>query len=109
MGSSNDDCNRQGSKSCPSYSDACASVVGHDSESNRDSVVFLFISPLSSHFPAQRCLHFHVEMCVCEMCTYKRTGLWGSEAFKEMRCFASSQSISRFVLVTEAISLIRFN
>lgn len=33
MGSNNDDCNRQGSKSCPNYSDACASVVGHDSES----------------------------------------------------------------------------
>ncbi|KAM9344607.1 lymphocyte antigen 6 family member pge [Symphorus nematophorus] len=31
MGSNNDDCNRQGSKSCPSYSDACAVVVGHDS------------------------------------------------------------------------------
>uniref|UniRef100_A0A672H7D8 Lymphocyte antigen 6 family member pge n=1 Tax=Salarias fasciatus TaxID=181472 RepID=A0A672H7D8_SALFA len=31
MGSNNDDCNRQGSKSCPSYSDACAAVVGHDS------------------------------------------------------------------------------
>eukprot|EP00066_Takifugu_rubripes_P012544 XP_011601810.1 PREDICTED: transforming acidic coiled-coil-containing protein 2-like [Takifugu rubripes] len=30
MGSNNDDCNRQGSKSCPNYSDACASVVGHD-------------------------------------------------------------------------------
>ncbi|XP_019946877.1 lymphocyte antigen 6 family member pge isoform X2 [Paralichthys olivaceus] len=31
MGSNNEDCNRQGSKSCPSYSDACAVVVGHDS------------------------------------------------------------------------------
>ncbi|KAM6922622.1 lymphocyte antigen 6 family member pge [Lycodopsis pacificus] len=31
MGSNNDDCNRQGSKSCPSYSDACAVVLGHDS------------------------------------------------------------------------------
>ncbi|KAM6997207.1 lymphocyte antigen 6 family member pge [Tautogolabrus adspersus] len=31
MGSNNNDCNRQGSKSCPSYSDACAVVVGHDS------------------------------------------------------------------------------
>ncbi|KAF0027335.1 hypothetical protein F2P81_020076 [Scophthalmus maximus] len=30
MGSNNEDCNRQGSKSCPSYSDACAAVVGHD-------------------------------------------------------------------------------
>ncbi|XP_035028742.1 lymphocyte antigen 6 family member pge isoform X1 [Hippoglossus stenolepis] len=39
MGSNNEDCNRQGSKSCPSYSDACAVVVGHDSESNRDSGV----------------------------------------------------------------------
>ncbi|XP_031158090.1 lymphocyte antigen 6 family member pge isoform X1 [Sander lucioperca] len=39
MGSNNADCNRQGSKSCPSYSDACAVVVGHDSESNSDSGV----------------------------------------------------------------------
>ncbi|XP_026210071.1 lymphocyte antigen 6 family member pge [Anabas testudineus] len=31
MGSNNDDCNRQGSKSCPSYSDACTVVVGQDS------------------------------------------------------------------------------
>ncbi|XP_024153371.1 lymphocyte antigen 6 family member pge [Oryzias melastigma] len=31
MGSNNEDCNRQGSKSCPSYSDACAVVVGHES------------------------------------------------------------------------------
>ncbi|CAJ1067764.1 lymphocyte antigen 6 family member pge [Xyrichtys novacula] len=31
MGSNNEDCNRQGSKSCPSYSDACAVVVGHNS------------------------------------------------------------------------------
>uniref|UniRef100_A0A8C9R4Q9 Lymphocyte antigen 6 family member pge n=1 Tax=Scleropages formosus TaxID=113540 RepID=A0A8C9R4Q9_SCLFO len=29
MGSSDEDCNRQGSKSCPSYSDACAVVRGH--------------------------------------------------------------------------------
>lgn len=39
MGSNNDDCNRQGSKSCPSYSDACTVVVGHDSESSSDGVV----------------------------------------------------------------------
>ncbi|XP_075874526.1 lymphocyte antigen 6 family member pge [Nelusetta ayraudi] len=31
MGSNNEDCNRQGSKLCPSFSDACAVVVGHDS------------------------------------------------------------------------------
>ncbi|XP_023137372.1 lymphocyte antigen 6 family member pge [Amphiprion ocellaris] len=31
MGSNNADCNRQGSKACPSFSDACAVVVGHDS------------------------------------------------------------------------------
>uniref|UniRef100_A0A3P9L3P5 Lymphocyte antigen 6 family member pge n=1 Tax=Oryzias latipes TaxID=8090 RepID=A0A3P9L3P5_ORYLA len=31
MGSNNEDCNRQGSKTCPSYSDACAVVVGHES------------------------------------------------------------------------------
>ncbi|XP_057704688.1 lymphocyte antigen 6 family member pge [Corythoichthys intestinalis] len=31
MGSNNEDCNRQGSRTCPSYSDACAVVVGHNS------------------------------------------------------------------------------
>ncbi|XP_059929363.1 lymphocyte antigen 6 family member pge [Gadus macrocephalus] len=31
MGSNNEDCNRQGSKICPSFSDACAVVLGHDS------------------------------------------------------------------------------
>ncbi|CAL1578203.1 unnamed protein product [Knipowitschia caucasica] len=31
MGSNNEDCNRQGSKPCPSFSDACAVVQGHDS------------------------------------------------------------------------------
>ncbi|KAG7462700.1 hypothetical protein MATL_G00187570 [Megalops atlanticus] len=31
MGSNDDDCNRQGSKTCPSYSDACAVVRGHGS------------------------------------------------------------------------------
>ncbi|KAM6956205.1 lymphocyte antigen 6 family member pge [Aplochiton taeniatus] len=29
MGSTDEDCNRQGSKSCPDYSDACAVVRGH--------------------------------------------------------------------------------
>ena len=32
MGSTDEDCNRQGSKSCPDYSDACAVVRGHGSE-----------------------------------------------------------------------------
>ncbi|XP_036429458.1 lymphocyte antigen 6 family member pge [Colossoma macropomum] len=31
MGSTDEDCNRQGSKTCPSYSDACAVVKGHGS------------------------------------------------------------------------------
>lgn len=43
MGSNNDNCNRQGSKSCPSYSDACVVVVGHDSESN-SVAAFIFTS-----------------------------------------------------------------
>ncbi|XP_061693264.1 lymphocyte antigen 6 family member pge isoform X2 [Syngnathoides biaculeatus] len=28
IGSNNEDCNRQGSRTCPSYADACAVVVG---------------------------------------------------------------------------------
>ncbi|KAM9847507.1 lymphocyte antigen 6 family member pge [Aulostomus maculatus] len=31
MSSNNEDCNRQGSKTCPGYSDACAVVVGLNS------------------------------------------------------------------------------
>ncbi|XP_061546387.1 lymphocyte antigen 6 family member pge isoform X2 [Phycodurus eques] len=31
MASNNEDCNRQGSRTCTSYSDACAVVVGHNS------------------------------------------------------------------------------
>lgn len=65
MGSNNEDCNRQGSKVCPSYSDACAVVVGHESESNRDSVVaFLLLALLLS-----LCLHktMFVKGCVCSM------------------------------------------
>ncbi|XP_051504397.1 lymphocyte antigen 6 family member pge isoform X1 [Myxocyprinus asiaticus] len=34
MGSTDEDCNRQGSKTCPSYSDACAIVRGHGSKLN---------------------------------------------------------------------------
>lgn len=46
MGSNNEDCNRQGSKLCPSFSDACAVVVGHDSESsNISGVAFLSLAP----------------------------------------------------------------
>lgn len=57
MGSNNDDCNRQGSKSCPSYSDACAVVVGHDSESNSDSVVAFHLNSLLSADFINLCLY----------------------------------------------------
>lgn len=46
MGSNNEDCNRQGSKSCPSYSDACAVVVGHDSESFSPKTIHVFVDVL---------------------------------------------------------------
>uniref|UniRef100_A0A3B5KDW6 Lymphocyte antigen 6 family member pge n=1 Tax=Takifugu rubripes TaxID=31033 RepID=A0A3B5KDW6_TAKRU len=48
MGSNNDDCNRQGSKSCPNYSDACASVVGHDSGVMKSCSYKSFCSQASS-------------------------------------------------------------
>lgn len=32
MGSTDEDCNRQGSKACPSYSDACAIIKGDGSK-----------------------------------------------------------------------------
>lgn len=64
MGSNNEDCNRQGSKPCPSYSDACAVVVGHDSESNRDSVVvFASLFDLTSY--TGPCLF--LDLCVVYM------------------------------------------
>ncbi|XP_055026824.1 lymphocyte antigen 6 family member pge isoform X1 [Paramisgurnus dabryanus] len=34
MGATDEDCNRQGSKTCPSFSDACAIVRGHGSKFN---------------------------------------------------------------------------
>lgn len=49
MGSNNEDCNRQGSKLCPSFSDACAVVVGHDSESS-NIIGVAFPSLALSHF-----------------------------------------------------------
>uniref|UniRef100_A0A8C6L991 Lymphocyte antigen 6 family member pge n=1 Tax=Nothobranchius furzeri TaxID=105023 RepID=A0A8C6L991_NOTFU len=48
MGSNNDDCNRQGSKSCPSYSDACTVVVGHDSGVMKSCSYKSFCSQASS-------------------------------------------------------------
>lgn len=63
MGSNNDDCNRQGSKACPGYSDACAVVVGHDSESNSDGVVaFLFTSLIPTFYHKTP---FVSLVCVC--------------------------------------------
>lgn len=64
MGSNNDDCNRQGSKSCPSYSDACAVVVGHDSESKSDSVVAFLL--LAFFLPERYIkLRLYLRVCVC--------------------------------------------
>ncbi|CAL8300037.1 unnamed protein product [Merluccius merluccius] len=48
MGSNNEDCNRQGSKSCPSYSDACAVVLGHDSGVMKSCSYRSFCSQASS-------------------------------------------------------------
>lgn len=118
MGSNNDDCNRQGSKSCPSYSDACAVVVGHDSESSSDSVVtFSLTGLLSYHFVLPRikvqekskqsysCQY--VWVCLYCPCGFNggQAAVWrhisvsgGSEAFKGMKSFATP---------TRSISLIR--
>lgn len=73
MGSNNEDCNRQGSKSCPSYSDACAAVVGHDSESNSDSVVaFLLLALfLPFFYQYERFIQLCFCLCVCVcMCVW---------------------------------------
>ena len=100
MGSNNEDCNRQGSKSCPSYSDACAVVVGHDSESDR-----AFIS-LVLFLPTIEMCYFNVDVRICA-CVFngRQAAVWrhmpvsrGSEAFKEMKSFAAP---------TRSISLIR--
>lgn len=66
MGSNNDDCNRQGSKSCPSYSDACAVVVGHDSESTSDSIVAFLLLVLFLPF------FFYQQQRYINLCVYVR-------------------------------------
>ena len=119
MGSNSDDCNRQGSKSCPSYSDACAVVVGHDSESSSDSLgAFLSLAFFLPERYIKLCLYLRV--CVCVL-SGRLAAVWrhisvsrGSEAFKEMRSFAtSSQSISLIrtpcVPGTETIPLHKMN
>lgn len=107
MGSNNDDCNRQGSKACPGYSDACAVVVGHDSESNSDSVVAFLFTSLIPTFHQKTPFVSLVYVRVCLFCVLNRrqpalcrhiSGSRGSEAFKGMK---------RFATPTQWMSLIR--
>ncbi|XP_037534489.1 lymphocyte antigen 6 family member pge [Nematolebias whitei] len=69
MGSNNDDCNRQGSKSCPSYSDACAVVVGHDSGVMKSCSYKAFCNQASSH--GYRAPGVKVHCCYSDDCNVK--------------------------------------
>ncbi|KAK5619859.1 hypothetical protein CRENBAI_006018, partial [Crenichthys baileyi] len=69
MGSNNDDCNRQGSKSCPSYSDACAVVVGHDSGVMKSCSYKSFCSQASSQ--GYRAPGVRVHCCYSDDCNVK--------------------------------------
>uniref|UniRef100_A0A3B5M2X1 UPAR/Ly6 domain-containing protein n=1 Tax=Xiphophorus couchianus TaxID=32473 RepID=A0A3B5M2X1_9TELE len=69
MGSNNDDCNRQGSKSCPSYSDACAVVVGHDSGVMKSCSYKSFCSQASSQ--GYRAPGVRVHCCYSDDCNIK--------------------------------------
>ncbi|KAJ3610036.1 hypothetical protein NHX12_022130 [Muraenolepis orangiensis] len=51
IGSNNEDCNRQGSKSCPSYSDACSVVLGHESGVMKSCSYKSFCSQASGRSP----------------------------------------------------------
>ncbi|XP_061601063.1 lymphocyte antigen 6 family member pge [Cololabis saira] len=66
MGSNNDDCNRQGSKSCPPFSDACAVVVGHDSGVMKSCSYKSFCSQANS--PGYRSPGVNVHCCYSDDC-----------------------------------------
>ncbi|XP_041644936.1 lymphocyte antigen 6 family member pge [Cheilinus undulatus] len=57
MGSNNEDCNRQGTKTCPSYSDACAVVVGHNSGVMKSCSYRSFCSQASSQGVRVQCCY----------------------------------------------------
>ncbi|XP_056148238.1 lymphocyte antigen 6 family member pge [Lampris incognitus] len=69
MGSNNDDCNRQGSKICPSYSDACAVVLGHDSGVMKSCSYRSFCSQASSQ--GYRAPGVRVHCCYTDDCNAK--------------------------------------
>ncbi|KAM4598947.1 lymphocyte antigen 6 family member pge [Fundulus diaphanus] len=69
MGSNNDDCNRQGSKSCPSYSDACAVVLGLDSGVMKSCSYKSFCSQASSQ--GYRAPGVRVHCCYSDDCNVK--------------------------------------
>ncbi|KAM6915962.1 lymphocyte antigen 6 family member pge [Xenentodon cancila] len=69
MGSNNDDCNRQGSKSCPTYSDACAVVVGHDSGVMKSCSYKSFCSQANSQ--GYRAPGVNVQCCYSDDCNVR--------------------------------------
>ncbi|KAG7512721.1 hypothetical protein JOB18_038436 [Solea senegalensis] len=78
MGSNNEDCNQQGSKSCPSYSDACAVVLGHDSGVMKSCSYKSFCSQANSQ--GYRAPGVRVHCCYSDDCNVtsfasRRTGL----------------------------------
>ncbi|XP_076021985.1 lymphocyte antigen 6 family member pge [Genypterus blacodes] len=69
MGSNNDDCNRQGYKTCPSHSDACATVVGHDSGVMKSCSYKSFCSQANSQ--GYRSPGVRVHCCYSNNCNLK--------------------------------------
>ncbi|XP_037127742.1 lymphocyte antigen 6 family member pge isoform X2 [Syngnathus acus] len=57
MASNNEDCNRQGSRTCPSYSDACAVVVGHNSGVMKSCSYKSFCSQVNSQSYRVHCCY----------------------------------------------------
>ncbi|XP_077437267.1 lymphocyte antigen 6 family member pge [Vanacampus margaritifer] len=63
MGSNNEDCNRQGSRTCPSYSDACAVVVGQNSGVMKSCSYKSFCSQAGSR-------SYRVHCCYSDDCNF---------------------------------------
>ncbi|XP_055026825.1 lymphocyte antigen 6 family member pge isoform X2 [Paramisgurnus dabryanus] len=69
MGATDEDCNRQGSKTCPSFSDACAIVRGHGSGVMKSCSYKSFCSQANSQ--GYRAPGVKVHCCYSDDCNVK--------------------------------------
>ncbi|TRY81451.1 hypothetical protein DNTS_008158 [Danionella cerebrum] len=79
MGSTDEDCNRQGSKLCPSYSDACAVVRGHGSGVMKSCSYKSFCSQANSQ--GYRAPGVKVHCCFSDDCNVAGNGSRKSHGF----------------------------